>query len=67
MDNRKKAMGTVFAAIIVVSVFTFAIPSIASASYAAENNTNRPFSSDAKRISLPQDVKSNLSVAQKKS
>lgn len=65
MDNRKKAMVTVFAA-IVVSVFTFAIPSIASESYAAENITNLPFSSDAKRVSLPQDVKSNLSVAQKK-
>jgi len=66
MDTRKKAMGTVFAAIIVVSVFTFAIPSIASESYAAENATDRPSSSEANRISLTQDVKSNLSETQKK-
>jgi hypothetical protein len=62
----KKWIWLFIAAIIAVSVFTFVIPSIASGSYVTEYNTNIHSDSEAKCISLTQDVKSNLTLAHKK-
>ena len=62
----KKAIGIVFAVIIAVSVFAVAIPSIASESMVVRNDTGIPAGSETKSILPAENVKSNLTDAQKK-